>query len=119
MVKLVTLLTLVLFAFDAEAGRYHGRKRVKRFFSQATVIGPNTEILVISKSCAPCVKAVAIIKNLQDEGYDVDIVDRKSPLVKKYRVRATPTLIIRELDKKSRKVRGLQSEKKYRELISQ
>lgn len=119
MVKIMTILTLVLFAFDAEAGRYHGRKRTKRFFKTELTINPNTEILVISKSCAPCIKAIAIIEGLQVEDYDVVIVDRKSPLAKKYRVRATPTLIVRDLDKKLKKVRGLQSEKKYRELISQ
>ncbi len=81
------------------------------------VIGPDTEVLVISKSCAPCVKAIAIIKELQSEGYDVVIVDRKNSLAKKHQVRVTPTLIVREHNK-SKKIRGLQSEKKYRELIS-
>ncbi len=114
MVKLITILALVLFAFNVEAGRYHGRKRVKRFFSQ---INSDTEILVISKSCAPCVKAVKIIENLQTEGYDVIIIDHKN--AKKYRVRATPTLIVREQGKRSKKVVGLKTEKKYRELISQ
>lgn len=131
MVKLILTLitglivTLTLFtvfalalAFDAEGGSYNTDEGLKRFFSSLT-ISPDTEVLVISESCAPCVKAVEIITKLQDEGYDVVIVDRKSTLAKKYRVKATPTLVVREHNKRSKKVVGLKTEEKYRELISQ
>lgn len=115
MVKLITIMLTLMLTFDAEAGRYHGRKRVKRFFSQTATVGPNTEYLVVSKSCGPCIKAIEIITKLQDEGYDVVIIDKKQS---KFRVRVTPTLIVRERGK-TKKVVGLKTEEKYKELISQ
>ncbi len=81
-------------------------------------IGPNTEILVVSKSCPPCVKAVRIVSQLQDEGYNVVIIDKRSALARTFKIRATPTLVVRERDTKPKKIVGLQSKKKYKELIS-
>ncbi len=84
----------------------------------------NTEYLMISKSCGPCVKAIKIVRKLQSEGYNVGIINIKGnpaerALAKFYKIKLTPTLVIRDWDKKSKKVVGLQSEKRYRELISQ
>ena len=79
------------------------------------MLDPNTEILVISEGCGPCVKAIRIIEDLQDEGYDVVIVQKKDC---DYKIRATPTLIIRERGKRPRYICGLQTEEKYRELIT-
>ena len=87
-------------------------------------ITPNTEYLMISKSCGPCIKAIKIVSRLQSEGYDVGIINIKgSPaervLAKFYKIKTTPTLVIREWNKKAKKIVGLQSEERYRELISQ
>ena len=87
-----------------------------KLFLLVLLIGPNTEVLVTSESCAPCVKAVEIITKLQAEGYDVVIVDRKS---KRFRVKQTPTLVVREYNKRPKKFVGLKTEEEYRELISQ
>ena len=87
-----------------------------KLFLLVLLINSNTEVLVTSESCTPCVKAVEIITKLQAEGYDVVIVNRKN---KRFRVRATPTLIVREPGKLPKKVVGLKTEEKYRELISQ
>ena len=80
------------------------------------LFGPNTEVLVISESCGPCIEAVRIITELQDKNYDVIIVNRKS---KRFRVKRTPTLVVREHGKMLKKVVGLKTEAEYRELISQ
>ena len=87
-------------------------------------ITPNTEYLMISKSCGPCIKAVKIVRKLQSEGYDVGIINIKGNLAERvlakfYKIKTTPTLVIREHSKKAKKIVGLQSEKRYRELISQ
>lgn len=87
-------------------------------------VGPNTEILVISKSCAPCIEAVEIISQLQDEGYNVVIINKRGTpperaLARMYRVKQTPTLVVRERNETPEKVVGLQTEAEYRELISQ
>ena len=87
-----------------------------KLFLLLVLFGPNTEVLVISESCAPCVKALKIVENLQAEGYDVIIIDRKN---KRFRVRQTPTLIVREYNKRPKKIVGLKTEEEYRELISQ
>lgn len=87
-------------------------------------IGPNTEILMVSKSCPPCIEAIQIVSQLQAEDYNVVIINIKGTpperaLARLYKVRKTPTLIIRESNEKTKKVVGLQTEKEYRELISQ
>ena len=87
-------------------------------------ITPNTEYLMISKSCGPCIKAIKIVSKLQSEGYDVGIINIKGNpaervLAKFYKIKTTPTLVIREWNKKAKKIVGLQSEERYRELISQ
>ena len=87
-------------------------------------IGPNTELLMVSKSCAPCVEAVEIVSQLQDEGYNVVIINIKGTpperaLARLFRVRMTPTLVICELGEKPEKIVGLKTEAEYRGLISQ
>lgn len=93
-------------------------------FVSIPFVGPNTEILVISESCAPCVEAEEIVSQLQDEGYNVVIIDKKGTLPERalarmFRVRRTPTLVVCEIGEKPKKVVGLQTEAEYRELISQ
>lgn len=100
---------------------------VKLFLALTLVlpfIGPNTEVLVISKSCAPCVEAASIVATLQGEGYNVVIINIKGTpseraLARMFKVRVTPTLVVREFGEKPEKVIGLQTKAKYRELISQ
>jgi hypothetical protein len=133
-VKLLVLtLTLFAFSLEAEAQRVNPFGPIKprdckprdckpRVF--IPIIGPDTEILVISKACASCIKAVRIISQLQSEGYDVVIINKRGTpaeraLVKIFQVKRTPTLVICEFGEIPEKVVGLQTERKYRELISQ
>ena len=87
-------------------------------------VGPNTEVLVISKSCAPCVEAVEIVSQLRDEGYNVVIINIKGTpperaLARMFKIKVTPTLVVRESGEKPKKIVGLLSRAEYRELISQ
>ncbi len=110
MVKLLLTTVLGLFAFNVT--------------DRIPFVGPNTEILVISEACAPCVEAVEIISKLQDEGYNVVIINKRGTpperaLARMYKIRVTPTLVVRERDESPEKIVGLKTEAKYRELISQ
>ena len=92
--------------------------------SLLSFIGPNTELLVVSKSCSPCIEAVKIVSDLQAEGYNVIIIDKKGApfeqaLARLFKVRMTPTLIVRELGEKPKKIVGLKTKSEYKELISQ
>lgn len=80
------------------------------------LLGPDTEVLIVSKACGPCVKAIKIIEQLQDEGYDVVIKYKKD--CKDIEVKTTPTLIVRKRGSLPKWVTGLQTEKTYRKLIS-
>ena len=81
-------------------------------------LGPDTDILVVSKSCESCVEAKIIIKKLQDEGYDVIIVSKRSPIGYRFKVFEVPTLIIRDSESIPEKIVGLLSEDEYRYLIN-
>jgi len=110
-VKLLVLLLALLSVQTAEAQRVNlfGPKKNKS----------NTEILVVSESCGPCVEAKKIITRLQDEGYDVIIINIREPEARMFRIRQTPTLVVREIGEQPKKIVGLQTEDRYRELISQ
>ncbi len=115
MVKLFSVFASAAMAFTAV---------IFVFAPEVPYSGPNTEILVISKSCAPCVAAIRIVTKLQNEGYDVVIINIKGTpperaLARMFKVKITPTLVVRERDEPPKKVVGLQTEKRYKELISQ
>jgi len=77
------------------------------------LLGPDTELLVTAPGCPACKKAEVIIKTLQTDGYDVTIVSSKD-----HPVSVVPTLLIRTGGKVLSRVKGLQSEQKYRFLIT-
>lgn len=112
MVKYLLIFAL-LFTITIEAGR----ERL------SDLLGPNTGVLVVSEACAPCVEAIEIIEQLQSEDYDVIIVNKDGTipermLARLFRIKSTPTLVIREQNTVLKMVRGLQSEATYRELIT-
>ncbi len=86
-------------------------------------IGPDTEVLVISKYCSDCQEAKIICQRLQNQGYDVEIIDlhgtiQERILARELQVFQVPTLVIRQHGNVLRRVKGVKSEGEYRSLIS-
>ncbi len=82
----------------------------------AIFLGPNTDVLVTSQNCSPCKKATVIIKRLQNDDYDVEIISLQA--AKRFKITTVPTLVVRSNGSVDFKIVGLQSEWKYRTFIS-
>ena len=81
--------------------------------SMVTITSANSAVLYVSNTCPPCQKAKIIIKQLQNENYDVTI----SYDFKNKNIHSVPTLIIYSKDKEIKRFVGLQTEQKYRKVI--
>ena len=54
-----------------------------------------TGLFFTSQGCPPCKKMLPVIKKLQSEGFNIEIIATSdNQRVEKYRIQATPTLII-------------------------
>lgn len=86
-------------------------------------IGPDTEVLVVSKYCNGCQEAKIICQRLQSQGYNVVIIDmhgtiQERNLARELLVFQVPTLVVRQHGNVLRRVKGVKSEGEYRSLIS-
>jgi len=87
---------------------------------QGAVISPHTDLLFVSSYCGSCIQAKQIVKRIQKEGYDIEIIDiyEYRRLVVKHQIHAVPTLVIRDNGVEIIKRIGLLTEGEYRTLIS-
>lgn len=71
--------------------------------------------------CAPCKMLTPILKDLQDEGYDIEMidVDENTELADNNNVKTIPTLDFFEDGKKYRRVLGFQPKDKLIEFFTE
>ena len=61
--------------------------------------------------CGPCKVFKPIMKELSDDGYDIQFIDgdENPKLANKYNIRSVPTTVIEEEDKEVNRIIGLRS----------
>jgi glutaredoxin len=88
------------------------------FLTSTAVAGPNTALLHTTSTCPYCSEATIIINKLIAEGYDVKISHNNRKLRLEQNVTSVPTLVTFKNGRVANRYQGLQTEERYRELLT-